>query len=179
MQRLGVLLLVAGTVVASLGGARLPEANWWVAGAGLAMLAMAVVTLRRSPVGGDGAGLVVRAAVIAERMTELVPRLDALVEEMSGLPLATITERLSELEAEFVRPLSDVMPTLMAELGAVRFAEVAGMFAGGERMLARAWSAAADKHRPEAEASLREGASRLRQALESLASDAGKEAGPS
>lgn len=167
-MRLGYLLLVAGTIIASLGGAKLPEVDRVLSGIGIAMLVVAAVAIRRA-MGANGAaalsGSAVPAAAIPELMRKLIPELEALAAEAKDLPLVTITRRIDQLEPKYLRPLADGSPGLMGVLGPERFAEVAGAYASGERFLARAWSAAADKHRPEALLSLERAIERMREAL--------------
>lgn len=168
MMRLGYLLLVAGTILASLGGAKLPEADRVLAGIGIAMLVVAVIVMRRA-MGMTGATALTGSAVpveaVPELMRKLLPEIEALAAEAKDLPLATITRRIDQLEPTYLRPLADGSPGLMGVLGPERFAEVAGAYASGERFLARAWSAAADKHRPETLASLDRAIERMREAL--------------
>jgi hypothetical protein len=169
-----VALLVLGTVTASLGGARLPQADWRIAGAGLAALAAGAALLRRSGRGGAeatgsaGAPGDSAADVALRALRALPARLDALEAEAPSLELPELIRRLSALAAELGDPIAEGSPGLLRRLGTERFAEVLGTYASGERALARAWSAAADQHRPEALAALSAGAARIREARHAL-----------
>lgn len=167
----GYLFLIAGTIIASLGGAKLPEADRVLSGVGLALLVVSVVLMRKSTgTAGPNAlsGSVSPATTVPVLLKGLIPRLEALAAEAADLPLVTITRRIDELEPDYLGPLADSSPALMEALGPEKFAEIAGMYASGERFLARAWSAAADKHRPEALASLHAATERMREALAML-----------
>lgn len=170
MKTSAVVLLVGGTIVASVGGARLPEAHPGVVGAGLLLLATALVLARRS---SGGAAHPVRGGTVAgftSRLGVLSGELDALAEEAPRLSLEQIGQRIAALEPGHFRPLADDAPLLMDVLGGDRFADFAGTYAAGERLVSRAWSAAVDQHRPETLVSLKAGAEAVRAAHRSLAS---------
>lgn len=168
IRKIGMVLLVAGTVVASLGGAKLPTASVPVSAAGLGLLLAALVCLRwKRPAERSGGAESPQGAVLA-RLSELPARVAHLHAEARELALPGILERLDALDAELVGPIADGSSSLLSELGATRFADVFGAFAGAERALARAWSAAADGHRPETEAALGRALERARDAARAL-----------
>lgn len=176
MSYAGKLLLFFGTVVGALGGAHLPQANWTVAGVGLVILALgAVLTrvgqLRRLGTGGQGESL----QGIQSALETLPGTVEALAMEAKNLSLEELVERLTELEALHLRPISDAAPRLLGTLGGSAFAEIFGPYASGERYLARAWSAAADGHRAEATASLSAGADSLKRAARAASASSSRE----
>lgn len=167
MRTIGIVLLVAGTIIGSLGGAKLPQADWTVAGAGFALLAVALLLLRWPAKGGAGARE--RGAQDVLSLLRSMPdELDAISARAAGLELPALLEELSALDRKYLQPIADGSPALLGQLGAQRFADVFGQYASGERQLARAWSAAADQHGPEAIASLQRSAERIREAVELL-----------
>lgn len=167
-MRLGYLLLIAGTVVASLGGAKLPEADKTLSVIGLLLLLASVVVMRmaRGSTTVEASQIEAVPGVDLHRLLQgLRPRLLHLQGQAPMLSLAHYLGELEELERAFLRPLSDGFPSLLPSMGAERFAQVAGAYASCERYLSRSWSAAADHHRPEAMASLELGIQRLDEAI--------------
>ena len=169
MKTAGMILLVVGTIVASLGGAKLPSASIPITAAGLGLLVAALVLLRWRPKGADN-GPGTSGSAVLELLTRLPDRLDALASEASSLSLSDLTQRLDAIDAELVAPIADGSGELLAPLGAARFAEIFGPFASAERALARSWSAAADGHESEALASLENAKTRAHAARAALPS---------
>lgn len=172
MKTSGTILLVAGTVVATFGGARLPQADAVWSGLGLALLAaggaLHVLHRRmRATSVSRGAG----GVPVFDLIRALPEQLQALLDDAGRLTLAEIAECLGGLQRSHFGPIAEASPTLMGAMGAERFAAVFGAYAGGERLIARAWSAAVDHHRPETLASLREGLARLHRAAAAIAGD--------
>jgi hypothetical protein len=167
MKALGYVLLALGTVIASLGGAKLPSASIWVSGAGLLLLVIGGVCLRATTrKTADGAAL--RADDPRALLRRLPERLEELVRTAPGLELDELVTRLGALGAELLLPIGDGSPALLRQLGSQRFASIFGPFAGAERALARAWTAAADGHRPEAEDALSQALGRARESVQAL-----------
>lgn len=143
-------LLVLGTVLGTLGGARMPGVSWPLAGSGLVLLIAAGLLIRfgrhqdHDALGAD----------VTPELQQLAERLAALEAEAPALHLSELVLRISALDGELVRPIGERAPRMLRRLGAERFAEVFGIYAAGERALARAWSAAADQHAAEAHAAL-------------------------
>jgi GAF domain-containing protein len=165
----GALLVAAGTVVGSLGGAHLPQASVGIVAAGLALLGVGAWLLRRTPAGdaagaGDGSG----TASVADGLRALSARLEPLVAELDSRSLEQVCEAVAELHRELIQPLVEAGPGELARLGSARFARVFGALAASERQLARAWSAAADEHRDETAASLARALEHARRAREAL-----------
>jgi hypothetical protein len=172
MNTLATLLLVVGTIVGVFGGGKLPQANPYITGLGILLLAAGGVILylerRRlaaAPVGSAG------TVDVLALIRVLPERLQLISDAADELTLAQIADRIGELDTEYFRPISDAAPALLGSMGTERFASVFGVYAGGERLISRAWSAAVDQHRPETLTSLREGISRIRAAAAAI--DAG------
>jgi len=177
MKNVAIILLIVGTVVGTVGGAHLPEANWLIAGSGIALLLAGVLVYRLAE-----RQRIARARAVApgekERLSpvdralvcirELPGLLDPIVEEMHELPLEVICERVGELEDTHFEIVGEAAEALFDRLGGATFAQVFGLYSGGERLVRRAWSAAADHHRPECMESLAEGAERIREAVAAL-----------
>lgn len=172
MKLLANALLVAGTVLGALGGARVPQAEWSLAGAGVALLVVGALLLRRggaaaATAGAPGAGGDPLEAARG-RVRALAEHLEALRGEAAALPLTAVRDRIGALDRDFLRPLGDEAPALLPRLGPAEFARTFGVYATGERAVHRAWSAATDGHRPEALASLDAGTDRIRNAADAL-----------
>lgn len=168
MKTAGHILLVLGTIVASLGGAKLPSASIVVSGVGLALLVGAVACLRwrARPAATEAATL------SADDPRSLLRRLPGRLEELAAsapeLELAGVMAAIDAVAAELGSPIADGSTALLSELGTARFAAIFGPFASAERALARAWSAAADGHRGEANAALAVALERARAAVAAL-----------
>lgn len=157
-------LLVMGTIVGTLGGARMPDVSWALSGSGLLILVLAGLLLRFGKTEGEEAA----GRDVGPELQDLASRLASLNEEAKSLPLSELVLRISALDAELVRPISERTPRMLKRLGAERFGEIFGTYASGERALARAWSAAADAHAPEALASLAHSVRLIREASDAL-----------
>jgi hypothetical protein len=154
VKRLGFVLLVLGTIVASLGGAKLPTASTPITAVGLAILLASLVALRWRRGGGTAAESASEHGAVQAMLTALPDRIEQLERTAAQLELPALMRELDVIEAEVLAPIAERAAKLLPELGAARFADVFSPFAASERALARAWSAAADGHRPEAEASI-------------------------
>jgi len=104
----------------------------------------------------------------------LIAAIDALQAELSSLPtepqrLHAILTRLDDAQRTHVADFVDARERLIGRHGLGRFAMIMDRFAASERAINRAWSAAADDHLPEAEASLAVAAERLAETAETLA----------
>lgn len=158
------VLLSLGTILATLGGARLPDVAGWLVGIGALVLIAGGVMHRMASrkereSGGDS------DVRMAEVMGELASGLQALVEKSPSLSLADLVQELDALEQGAMGIVAEAIPQQLAAVGGARFAEIYGEYAAGERLVHRAWSAAADGHREEATRSLVEGNRRIQASL--------------
>ena len=170
------ILMVAGTIVATLGGARLPAADPFVTGAGIAIL-LAGIVLRKIAVrnkqkldkSASSAGIG-RAGgqPVVETMKGLLEKLEQNSTNAKHARRGTeLAGRLAALEPDLYS-VADTAPALLDVVGAQTFALAFSEFAQGERALRRAWSAAADGHDEEARASLSDAIHRIRSAIGAL-----------
>ena len=165
MQALATSLLVLGTILGAFGGARLPQADPLVAGVGLAMLvAGCLLVFQRARSQRTHAARAISDAAIFDLIVALPDQLQPILDQADALTLEEIAQRISALELQYFRPIADASPDMLPRMGAESFSALFGQYAGGERLISRAWSAAVDLHRPETIASLREGIERLRAA---------------
>jgi len=158
------VLLSLGTILATLGGARLPEVEWRLVAIGCLVLVaggwMYRAAGRRERENASGADLDLLAS-----LRRVVEELDALNEQAPSIDLAAIAERLEALDTGAMGQVGEAIPRQIAVLGGARFAEIFGAYSAGERLVHRAWSAAIDGHRPEALHALAEGSQRIRESL--------------
>lgn len=158
------VLLSIGTILATLGGARLPEVQWLLVGIGAAVLIAGGVLhhlANRKPEARQRTA----ESGAAEALRDLSDDLQSLVHASASLSLAELVDRLGELELGAMARMAEAIPEQLALLGGARFAEIYGEYAAGERLVHRAWSAAADGHREEALRSLEAGAAQIHAAL--------------
>jgi len=165
------VLLSLGTILATLGGARLPVVEWSLVAVGAAVLVAGGVLHRldarkQREAGASSSGT--SAAAEVEMLRAVSAEVERLCEEAPALSLEDLADRLAALEPRTMGPLGESIPHRIAAMGGERFAEVFGDYAAGERLVHRAWSAAADGHRPEALRALEAGARRIRAALAAL-----------
>ena len=169
MKTLITVLLIAGTIVGAFGAGKLPQADPLITGAGLLLLIVAGVfgwRQRKKDAAlpaGDGGNVDVLTLIRA-----LPAKLRPISDEADALTLDQLADRIEALDVDYFRPIADGAPQLLGTMGTDRFAAVFGVYASGERLISRAWSAAVDSHRPETIASLREGTSRIQQAADAI-----------
>lgn len=77
-----------------------------------------------------------------------------LQKEAPVLPMEQLVTRLDMLIKGFVLPVIEAQALIIDRQGFAAYAAHTSPWAGGERLVYRAWSAATDGHRPEALASL-------------------------
>jgi hypothetical protein len=171
MNKAATILLILGTIVGAFGGARLPQADPLVSAIGVLLLvAGCVLIYSQGRANKLAAANAVGGVPVFELMRALPDQLQPILDQSEQLSLAEITERLSALDLDYFRPIADASPALLNRMGAESFAAVFGLYASGERLISRAWSAAVDQHRPETIASLHEGLARIRQAAAAIPS---------
>lgn len=161
------VLLSIGTILATLGGARLPEVQWLLVGVGSAVLVAGGIMFRLASRRPEEAGKEEGVAAV-ETLRGLADDLRDLLRASASLSLTELVDRLSELETGAMAQIGEAIPEQLQVLGGARFAEIYGEYAAGERLIHRAWSAAADGHRPEAIRSLTDGVGRIQAALEMM-----------
>lgn len=171
MKNASLLLLVVGTIVATLGGARMPTVDRTTVAVGLVIVVVGAVLARLAARGkGDSAGS--SSAEVESALAALRALPAGLASAASGAdsdPLDAVATRLAALQRDAVDPLSERAAALLPQLGGERFARIFGPYASAERALGRARSAATDGHRDEVVASL----ARARAQLDEAAGAAG------
>ena len=126
----------------------------WLAGVVL-IIAGALLARKQQQAEMSGEGGLDRDAVdFQAALTEILERMDRLQELLQELPMDQDSEEaralIDGLFTDLVEPLVDQRGRFMARHGLSTFAEYFGAFAGGERNLARVWSAITDGHSEEA-----------------------------
>lgn len=119
------------------------------------------------------AGVAPHAAEGPERaLAEARVELDALVQRLHGLSeadqLAAILERIGHVQRTHFAAFVDDRPVITARFGVGGYARIMDRFAAAERVLNRAWSAAADRVLAEARLCLDEGITRLVEAEQAV-----------
>lgn len=91
-----------------------------------------------------------------ERLESIQAPLAKLGAEAPALTTAELCERVDAILQEYVVPFAMARNKVVEKLGMDKGAELLVVVAYGERMLNRAWSAAADEHAPESVSSVLE-----------------------
>lgn len=130
----------------------------WVALLGTALLFVGAILARRqraaiAEIPDDGSVL----PITSESLGRLVARIDELrhhAEQPGGAPSKLVCDGIDELQKGWITPLLRGQTALVVRNGLGSAAEPLASFAGVERYLYRAWSAAADGYPMEAASSL-------------------------
>lgn len=166
MKTLSVLLLVAGTIAATLGGARMPTIDRATVAIGLVLVVAGAVLARlvaRSK-GDSAASSSAEVEGALDTLRALPAHLEKAATNAGSDPLDAVAARLAVLQRDAVDPLSDRAAALLPRLGGEHFARIFGPYASAERALGRARSAATDGHREEVVSSLRRAHEQLEEA---------------
>jgi hypothetical protein len=91
-----------------------------------------------------------------ERLQSLQAPLAKLGADAAGLSTPELCDRVDAILQEYVIPFALARHKVIEKLGMDKGAEILVVVAYGERMLNRAWSAAADEHAPESISSILE-----------------------
>ncbi|MBT6176995.1 MAG: hypothetical protein HOI23_07080 [Deltaproteobacteria bacterium] len=91
-----------------------------------------------------------------ERLESIQAPLADLGSDANGLTTAQLCDRVDAILQEYVVPFAIARNKVVEKLGMDKGAELLVVVAYGERMLNRAWSAAADEHAPESISSILE-----------------------
>jgi hypothetical protein len=151
-----------GMAVAMASGAMWPRPTWAGVALGLLIIALGVALRRKAgaPTAeaqhGAGAGAKApRTGTLDDALAQFSAETKALAEQAEGLDLEAIKRRCEDLVWIGPERVGQAQELIAARVGFAQYAEVMAPLATAERWLNRAWSAAADGHRPEAVASLR------------------------
>lgn len=161
-------LLIVGCVLGVIGAAAPSSVHMgglpvdWSCAAVAAVLLLAAYFVRGGGAGhgehgADGGaatpGLAASAREAILRTSDNVRGLIPVVETAS---IEDAAQRIQNIILQDINPVLSAQDALIAGQGFALYAAHTGPWAGGERMLYRAWSAATDGHRPEAVAALHE-----------------------
>lgn len=140
----------------------------WLFGAGL-ILGGAVLARRQIAAEQRGEGGATERVDFRATVQHALTVVDRLEEQLSDLQMdddaPEARAAIDALMDERIGPMVDARGQLIARHGLASFAEYFGPFAGGERNLARTWSAITDGHAEEARASVAAARNGFEQAL--------------
>ena len=164
VKTLAALLTILGVIVAVCAAAKLPEeGDRFPTTTTASLVAVLVGTVgiilwriadRQAPLGEGTEQDESRNPLLL--LAQLQQPMQQLCQDAPALDSQALRQRLDQIVDRYVLPFSAARNTVIHRLGIQRGAELLIEFALGERLLNRAWSAAADGHLPEAVASLQE-----------------------
>lgn len=171
MRALGQLLLWVGVIAAALVSVSRTDAITWEGyAAAIALGLVGVALIRRS--GRIDAGARARIAedlaTLERALASAIASVDALVDEGEPIDVYAVKDRIDREIAEHLARFVDAREAMIPTLGLDAYAEVMGDFAGGERLLNRAWSASADGYIDEVQVCLGQAQGLLHAAQERL-----------
>jgi hypothetical protein len=172
MRNIGILSFVLGAMCAIAAAAKLPgdgqrvPGTWPVFVLGVGTSAVGLVLWHRhrrrpaaeaqpegAPPEDDSAQRGVPASSLLRQLLQPLSELESALDQLHA---ATLVSRLDELNDCYVLPFVERRSELLEELGMAAGSELLVTAAYGERMLNRAWSAAADGYLDEARQNLRD-----------------------
>lgn len=149
-----------GMGIAMGGGATWPRPTWTYVGLGLAVIAIGIVMKRSAGAPTEEAHVVSggdkpqRSGTIEDALTSVAAQIEELAEKAPELDFEAIKKKVEDLNWLGPERLGQAQEAVAARIGFPAYAEMMGPLATAERLLNRAWSAAADGHRPETVASI-------------------------
>ncbi|MBI2373412.1 MAG: hypothetical protein HYV07_05380 [Deltaproteobacteria bacterium] len=161
MATLGTWVGYVGMAMAIIAGALWPSPSWGLMGAGLLILVGGIGIKRKAgapPIeeGVAAAARVARTGTLADGVKAMAEGVRVLGTKAPTIHLEQVKSGIEDLIYLGPARLGEAQEAVSARLGFPAYAEVMGPLATAERLLYRAWSAAADGHRPEVLASLKE-----------------------
>lgn len=171
----GLVSLWAGVLLGSFVSVRHTDhIEWWAYAIAAALAGVGVVRLRSSAKAeaneGDRVGRDI--GVLHESLATLVDRLDALVGAEAEVEVYDVKDKIDGELAEMLATFADRRESMIAAHGLDRYADVMTAFAGGERLINRAWSASADGYIDEVWPCLQRAAALMHQARDRLVAPA-------
>jgi len=159
MRLLGHVLMWAGVLLASFVSVSQVAAIGWASYAGALALGLCGVLLLRltaksalhqeHQVGED-------LAIMRAALTNILVTLDELVDADTRIDVYGIKDRIDDDMAEHLASFADARESMIPAFGLSPYADVMTRFAGGERLVNRAWSASADGYLDEVVTCLRD-----------------------
>jgi hypothetical protein len=165
-------ILYAGMAVTMYGGAQWPRPSWPAVAAGVLVALGGIAARRRAgapalevePLDASSSRRPPRAGTLRDALADLVHGMENLSMESQHMEFSAIKDRVEELLWLGPERVGASQEAIAAKVGFAAYAEVMAPLAASERWMNRAWSAAADGHRPECVASLTEALSFAREA---------------
>ncbi len=154
-------VLYVGLAISMASAATWPR-PWWIGVIlGLVVIGVGIVMRRlggavAEEIHGSGAATEGSRLSTMETVQQVKTGIEALLASLQELDEEAIKKRIETLQQDGPERVGASQESLAARFGFARYAEVMSPLAIAERLLHRAWSAAADGHRPECERSLRE-----------------------
>ncbi|MCA9634510.1 MAG: hypothetical protein KC420_00560 [Myxococcales bacterium] len=147
MRLLGLLLMWIGVLAASLFSVtEVAAISWPLYGGAIAVGLVGVVLLRLTAKAAAHHHHRVNEdlATMRSTLTNVVTRLQPLVEAGEAIDVYGVKDRIDRELSEDLARFADARESMIPALGLTSYAEVMTRFAGGERLVNRAWSASAD-----------------------------------
>ncbi|HFE45385.1 MAG TPA: hypothetical protein ENJ18_07795 [Nannocystis exedens] len=167
MRTFGHILMWAGVLATSFVSVfHVAEITWAAYGAAMAMGLAGIVLLR----------LTAKSALLQEHqvnedlatmhaaLSVVVRCLEVLVSDGEEVDVYGVKDRIDEDMVESMARFADARESMIPAFGLEEYAEVMTRFAGGERLLNRAWSASADGYLDEVVRCLQDSLGQLREA---------------
>lgn len=165
-------VMYVGMGISMAAGATWPRPSWGGWGVGLAVIAVGVVLRRKA-----GAPSLHEVHAPGEAGDDDAPRgsleqsiawfakgVGELAKSAPEQPFEAIKQRAERLVRGGPERVGNAQEALAAKIGFATYAEIMAPLASAERWVNRAWSAAADEHRPECVSSLEQAAAFAREA---------------
>lgn len=171
MRALGQVLMWMGVIAAALVSVSRADAIAWdLYGGAVALGIVGVLLIRRgSRIGADARAQIAEdLAALKSALARVIARVDALVEAGEAVDVYAVKDRIDREIADDLARFVDAREAMIPTLGLDAYAEVMGAFAGGERLINRAWSASADGYIDEVQACLKRAQGILHGAQERL-----------
>jgi hypothetical protein len=151
--------MYVGLAISMVSGATWPRPMWAGVIAGLVVISIGIVMKRLAgapPLEGHAAAAAAGASsgTLADGAGQVVEGIEAMLAKVSEIQLDEVKSRVEKLIAAGPDRIGAAQEALAARVGFATYAEVMAPLATAERLLYRAWSAAADGHRVEVERSL-------------------------
>ncbi|MCS6900245.1 MAG: hypothetical protein RMJ98_11315 [Myxococcales bacterium] len=155
-------VMYLGMAACMYGGAQWPRPSWPLVAAGLVVILVGIAlrrsagapTLEVEQIHSADLKRPRRTGSLVEALTSFCEGIETLHNQGSEAELAAIKDRIEELIWLGPERVGSSQEAIAAKVGFSAYAEVMAPLAASERWLNRAWSAAADGHRPECLASL-------------------------
>jgi len=165
-------VMYLGMAICMYGGARWPRPAWPFVAAGLVVILVGIAlrrsagapTLEVEQIHSSDLKRPRRTGTLVDALSALVQGIERLHGEGPDAELAAIKDRIEELIWLGPERVGSSQEAIAAKVGFAAYAEVMAPLAASERWLNRAWSAAADGHRPECLSSLAEALAAAREA---------------